>query len=138
MGVVPRVLHHWRESSTRLSRIDPRYSPERFRRAKLEFLRQTLLAERDGLVIWGAGPVGKAFARAANRSDIRVRAFVDLDPRKVGQTIHGAPVLSTDAATRLLQSLHVAAVGQPGAREEIRRTLSTLGREEGKDFVAVA
>ena len=138
MGVIPEVLQYWREGADRLSRNDPRYRAEAFRAAKLHFLCRTLLRERDGLVIWGAGPIGKSFARQALQLSIPVRAFVDLDPRKVGQEIHGAGVLSPEQASELRRSLHVGAVGKVGAREEIRRALLTLGWEEGHDFIAVA
>ena len=138
LGVVPRVLLDWREAPDRLSRRDSRYSPAAFRRAKLHFLASTLLEGRDGLVIWGAGPVGKAIAREALVQGIPVRAFVELDPRKVGQEIHGAPVISPGEVERVRGALALAAVGQPGARTEIRGALSRLGWIEGTDFVAVA
>lgn len=138
LGVIPKILQYWREGPDRLSRNDPRYRPAAFREAKLHFLSRTLLRERDGVVIWGAGPLGKSFARQALRRQIPVRAFVDLDPRKVGQEIHGAPVLSPGHASELRRSLHVGAVGKAGAREEIRRALLALGWEEGHDFIAVA
>jgi glycosyltransferase involved in cell wall biosynthesis len=138
LGVVPRVLHYWREGLNRLSRTDPRYGPDAFREVKLHFLSETLLKGRDGLVIWGAGPVGKAFAQAALRRGVPVRAFVDLDPRKIGQEIHGAPVLPPSQGVLLRESLGVSAVGKTGVREEIRSALRRYGWTEGRDFVAVA
>ena len=65
-------------------------------------------------------------------------AFVDLDPRKLGQTIHGAPVLDTGEALALRGPLHLSAVGQKGARERIRGVLREGGLRELRDFVAVA
>ncbi len=138
LGVVPEILHHWREDADRLSRTHPRYEPSAFREIKLQFLSQTLLRDRNGIVVWGSGPLGKAFARAALSRGIPVRAFVDLDPRKLGQEIHGVPVLSPKAAYRLRESLILGAVGKPGARDEIRSALLGFGWEEGRDFVAVA
>ena len=138
LGVVPKVLHHWREYPDRLSRTDARYEASAFREVKLHFLSRTLIRDRDGVVIWGAGPLGKAFARAALREGIPVRAFVDLDPRKLGQEIHGAPVIPPEEAHRLRESLSLGAVGKPSARDEIRQAVSDLGWEEGVDFVAVA
>src|SRR5690606_25417557 len=79
---VPEVLLHWRERADRTSRTDPRYSADAFRRCKVHHLRRTLLVARPGggagaseaesdcgpaaarpAVVWGAGPVGKRFAR---------------------------------------------------------------------------
>jgi hypothetical protein len=131
-------LLHWREGSTRLSRVHPAYGPDAFRRLKVDVLRRTLLKDRDGAIVWGAGPTGKAFARALADRSVEVRAFVDLDPRKVGQTVHGAPVIAPEEVNRFRGAFCVAAVGQPGAREEIREALRRLGWSELVDFVAVA
>ena len=91
-----------------------------------------------GAVIWGAGPVGKAFARELLAQGGDLRAFVDLDPRKIGQEIHGVPVITPEMADGFRGAFSVAAVAKGMAREEIREALTELGREELKDFVAVA
>lgn len=134
---VPEILLRWRERPDRLSRTDPAYSAEAFRRCKIHHLRRTLLDGRD-VVVWGAGPTGKRFARALQRAGIRVVAFVDLDPRKIGKRIHGAEVVSPGEIDRLRGAFCVAAVGQRGAREEIRGALRSAGWTEMEEFVAVA
>jgi glycosyltransferase involved in cell wall biosynthesis len=134
----PQVLLDWREGEERLSRAHPSYSEDAFRRLKVHFLARTLLRDRDGAVVWGAGPTGKAFAQALLTGGVRVRAFVELDPRKIGQTIHGAPVIAPREVQGFRGAFCLAAVGQPGARAEIRQTLTGLGWTETVDFVAVA
>ena len=111
LGNVPEVLHHWRERRDRLSRTHPAYTPEAFLACKVHHLRRSLLADGREAVVWGAGPVGKAFSRALQEAGTGVAAFVDLDPRKIGQEIHGAPVLDTEAGLRARGPLHLAAVG---------------------------
>ncbi|MBI4409998.1 MAG: glycosyltransferase [Gemmatimonadetes bacterium] len=138
LAKVPDVLHHWRDRSTRASRTDRRYSPAAFRRCKVHFLRRTLLAGREGAVVWGAGPVGKSFARELARQGVTLRAFVDLDRRKIGQTIHGAPVITPAEIDRFRSAVALAAVGSPGAREQIRGELRQRGWKELEDFCAVA
>lgn len=138
LGKVPEVLLSWREGSGRLSRTHDRYRPEAFRRCKVHHLQRTLLRERDGAVVWGAGPTGKAFALTLLDRGVTVRAFVDVDPRKVGQEIHGAPVIPPEEVERYRGALSLAAVGQEGAREEIRGALEGAGWVEMKEFVAVA
>jgi glycosyltransferase involved in cell wall biosynthesis len=135
---VPEVLLRWREGDRRLHRTDPRYSSEAFVRCKVHYLRRTLLRGREGAVIWGAGPVGKAFARALLAAGSRVLAFVEVDQRKIGQNVHGAPVLETREGGSLRGCLHVAAVGQPGVRSELRDLLRSHGLRELQDFVSVA
>jgi FlaA1/EpsC-like NDP-sugar epimerase len=86
--------------------------------------------------------VGKPLARELIRQQIEVAGFVDLDPRKIGQTIHGAPVWSpaefashTEHTERPEDRPYVlAAVGSPGVRSEIRNALVNLQMEELIDF----
>jgi cellulose synthase/poly-beta-1,6-N-acetylglucosamine synthase-like glycosyltransferase len=138
LGTVPRTLLRWREGPGRLSRTDTRYAPAAFLACKVHHLRRTLLRGRDGVVVWGAGPVGKAAAQALLEAGTPVRAFVEVDRRKIGQEIHRAPVLDTDTALEIGGVLHLAAVGQPGARERLRETLGGAGLKELADFVAIA
>jgi glycosyltransferase involved in cell wall biosynthesis len=138
LAKVPSVLLKWREGPVRLSRTHEVYSAEAFRRCKVHHLLRTHLAGGRGVVVWGAGPVGKSFALELKAQGGLLKAFVDLDPRKIGQEIHGVPVIHPSEANALLGSFSVAAVGKGRAREEIRRSLTSLGWKEMDDFVAVA
>jgi S-adenosylhomocysteine hydrolase len=89
-------------------------------------------------VIWGAGPVGKGWSLALARHGHPVAAFVEVDPRKIGGSIHGAPVVSVAAAAAFRGPLHLAAVGQAGARARIREEARRRGLREGWDLLAVA
>lgn len=137
-GKVDEELLAWRDRPGRLTRTDSRYAATRFRALKIERLERGLLAGRRPVVIWGAGPIGKGWARALAARGHAVAAFVEVDARKIGCVIHGAPVLDLRGAAGLRGPLHLAAVGRPGAREEIRRLVRDLGLVEGRDFVAVA
>ena len=134
----PDVLHRWREGAGRLSRTDARYAPEAFLHCRIHYLLQGPLAGGRDVVVWGAGSVGKAFARAMQERGTGVAAFVELNPRKIGQEIHGAQVLDTDEALEIRGPLHVSAVGQPGARARIEALLEGAGMASGEQFVAVA
>ena len=135
-GKVPEVLLEWREHPERLSRTDSRYGEKAFRRCKAHFLGRRIAGR--AVVVWGAGPVGKAFARAIQNEGHEVVAFVDLDPRKIGQTIHGAPVVRPAAIAKYQTAYVLAAVGSLEAREEIRASLRTAGFREPEDCCAVA
>jgi glycosyltransferase involved in cell wall biosynthesis len=137
-GKDPEVLLDWRDGASRLTRRDPRYAAERFRALKLSALERGPLAGARPVVVWGAGPVGKGWARALAARGHRVAAFVEVDPRKLGGTIHGAPVVPVAGAARVAGALHLAAVGRPGARERIRAAAALLGLADGRDLVAVA
>ncbi|MGH7483666.1 MAG: glycosyltransferase [Longimicrobiales bacterium] len=137
-GRCARVLLHWREGSHRTSRVDARYEAGAFRRCKIAFLRRTLLEMRNGAVVWGAGPLGKRFARELVRQGIGLRAFVDLDPRRIGQSIYDAPVVAPPGIDELRDALVCGAVGQAGARADIRAELDRRGFIEMEDYVMVA
>lgn len=137
LAKVPGVRLLWRESQGRLSRRHPRYAPQAFLRCRVHYLRRAY-PDRAGVVVWGAGPTGKAFSRAWTAAGGQVLGFVELDPRKVGQEIHGAPVVRPEGLGAFRGALGVAAVGRDGARGEVRDGFSREGWREGPDFVTVA
>ena len=147
MTNVPEILHEWRLGAHRLSERSARYSPDAFRHLKIAHLAKGRIPAGRPLVIWGAGKVGKAFARGWLEQDRPasrgrpVQAFVDLDPRKIGQNIHGAVVLrpkDLPAFGARARPYVLLAVGTPGARSEIREALQALGFREIEDYRAVA
>jgi hypothetical protein len=90
------------------------------------------------VVVCGAGPVGKAFALALQKEGHSVASFIDLDPRKIGQMIHGAPVMHPDAVGDFRGCYFVAAVGSPKGRTELREMLTSGEFSEPDEFCAVA
>jgi glycosyltransferase involved in cell wall biosynthesis len=132
---VDEVVLRWREHPARLSRTAPRYSLDAFVRCKVAHLRATLLRGFESVIIWGAGPVGKSFARELGP---QVVAFVDVDPRKLGRRVYGVPVIALEAAPEFADAFALAAVAGEEARAEIRAAVAGQGRREGFDFVAVA
>jgi glycosyltransferase involved in cell wall biosynthesis len=134
----PETLLAWRDPPNRLTRTDPRYASERFLALKLEALARGPLVPGRPVVIWGAGPIGKSWARALRGAGHPVRAFIEVDARKIGETIHGAVVVPVGRAGAFRGALHLAAVGQAGARARIREEAEHLGLVDGGDLVAVA
>jgi glycosyltransferase involved in cell wall biosynthesis len=139
---VDRVLLDWRVHPDRLSMTSERYTASAFQRCKAHHLVRAFLPPEQEIVIWGAGRVGKRFARrfAEQSGSPQITAFVDLDPRKIGQIVHGAPVLDPGQLMgRLSAATYVLiAVGSPGARAEIRGTLDGMGLREIERYRAVA
>jgi glycosyltransferase involved in cell wall biosynthesis len=135
---VDSLVHRWRDHPDRLTRTQPAYTLDAFRRCRVHFLRRTLLAGGRPAVVWGAGPTGKAFARELVAAGTPVAAFVEVDPRKLGKQIHGAPVVPAERAGDFAGALFVGAVSGPEGRARVRELAAGLGLVEGKDFVAVA
>ena len=138
MAKVPEVLLHWRERETRASRSQPQYSLEVFPKLRAHYLLHRELKERPAL-IFGAGRVGKAHAKALLKAGGRIEAFVDLDPRKIGQRPYGVPVIAQSEALKLRgEPYGLGALAQPGQREALREALYAAGWREPEDFRCVA
>jgi hypothetical protein len=132
-GKVARVLHYWRDHPRRLTRTDPRYAVEAFLRAKAEALLRGPLADGRTFVVWGAGMLGRRLTRLLVRAGRPPAALLDIDPKKIGRTRHGRPVLPPEAL-RKGSALVLGAVGAIGAREQIRARLLETGLIETRDF----
>jgi glycosyltransferase involved in cell wall biosynthesis len=135
---VERLVHRWRDHPQRLTRTRPEYALDAFRRCKVHFLQRTLLAGSRPAVVWGAGPTGKAFARELLAAGTPLAAFVEVDPRKLGKRIHGAPVVPVERAADFPGALVLGAVSGSEGRQRVRDLAAGLGLVEGSDFVAVA
>jgi glycosyltransferase involved in cell wall biosynthesis len=135
---LPEVLLEWRERADRLTRTDCRYSLENFLRAKAYYLMRGPLAGRDAVFVWGAGMMGRRLARQLERQKAPLAAFFDIDPRKIGITKRGLPVLSPTVLPTWWEKYEnpvmLAAVGARGARILIRQRFQSLNLEEGKDW----
>jgi hypothetical protein len=139
MAKVPEILLLWREGAERTSRTHPHYSPEAFLRCKSHYLVRTCLAGERPAVIFGAGPVGKSLAKALLGAGANLQAFVDVDPKKIGQFIGGLPVLGPEDGLALRGSAFgLVAMGRPEAREELRGKLRGADWEEPEAFRCVA
>jgi len=139
---VPEVLLSWRDSPARLTRLDARYSVENFLRAKAHYLVAGPLQDRQTVIVWGAGQMGRRLSRHLLREGAPLSAFVDIDPAKVGGVKRGLPVVAPaelpDLWKRSPRPVVLAAVGARGARALIREQLTTMGLQEGEDWWAVA
>ncbi len=141
-GKLPQVLLSWREHPERLTRHDGRYSLENFLRAKAYYLARGPLADRKAVMIWGAGMLGRRLSKHLLRQEVPLKAFIDIDPRKIGRTRRGLPILGPEELAEWWQNQDkpalLSAVGSRGARQIIRGNLKGMGLREAEDWWAVA
>jgi hypothetical protein len=137
VGVVPRRLVCWRDHPRRLTHTAEAYRIERFTRCKASFLASGFLAGTETYVLWGYGHTGRALRRALALHGKRPSHVVELHPGRLGQRIHGAPVIAPDALAGMRGPL-LASVAGDEARGLIRAHLSGLGWRDLVDFVCVA
>jgi glycosyltransferase involved in cell wall biosynthesis len=130
------VLFYWRDRPQRQTRTAPAYSLAAFRACKVHHLQAGVLGGVEAVTLWGAGVEGKAWRRALLAAGIGVRRWIEVDPRKLGQTIHGAPVVGIDALPPGDGPILVT-VGARGARAQVREHAARSGLVEGRDFICV-
>ncbi|MGD2163305.1 MAG: glycosyltransferase [Anaerolineales bacterium] len=139
---IPEILLYWREHPQRLTRTDSRYSVKNFLRAKAHYLMRGPLEDRDAVIIWGAGQMGRRLSKHLLREGAPIVAFIDIDPKKVGRTRKGRPILAPEALKGELSGyanpVVLAAVRSRGARSLIRERLASMGLREAMDWWAVA
>lgn len=134
---VSEVLHRWFDHDRRLTRTDTRYGPQRHLKLKADALSKRFAGR--SLSLWGAGDIGVKLTRALVERGISVSRLIDLNPRKIGQRIHGARVVLPADLGRADEEDHLlCAVGAKGARAEIRAYVESRGWVEGAHFTCVA
>jgi hypothetical protein len=137
MAKVPEVLLDWRDSTGRLTRTDPRYARDAFDRLRASHLAADPRLRARPLVVWGAG------RRTRRRADLLLRrgfvpeAWIDVDPRKIGNRIEGVevrPVETLDVCERPFVLVYVT---NHGARDLIAKRLDEFGYRAGSDYLMV-
>jgi len=138
IGVVPRRLLGWRDGPGRLTRTHPVYGLDRITACKASFLADGFLAGGERYLLWGHGGTGRALARALRGHGKHPSHVIEVHAGRLGNVIHGAPVVPPAALVDLPRLPLVASVAGEAARSEIRAFLATLGWIETRDFVCAA
>ncbi len=138
MAKVAEVLLHWRESSGRLTRTDPRYSREAFARLRSDFLaRDPRLHSGRPLVICGAGRRTRQRAQLLLDHGFRPVAWIDIDPCKIGNAVQGVPVHPPTWLDQPEKPFVLSYVTNHGARDIITAQLQGMGYQRGRDYLMV-
>jgi glycosyltransferase involved in cell wall biosynthesis len=141
MEKLPEILLAWSDSPKRLSRTDSRYSVRAFFKCKMEHLSQWLLINNPhhpNIIVWGAGRVTRKRAEGLTPYGIKIAAYLDIDPKKIGKSIQGRRVNGSNDIPDIKDSFIVPFVGNRGARDLIRARLVDKGFTEGRDFICAA
>ncbi len=138
MAKLPEVLLHWRDSGTRLTRTDSRYSRDAFDRIRAAYLAQDpRLQQGRPLAYWGAGrKTRKRSAHLITRGH-SPHVWVDIDPKKIGNIVDGAKVVPPTWLKRKEKPFVLTYVANHGARELIARDLGRMGYRAGIDYLMV-
>lgn len=96
MANVKETTHHWRDYPTRTSRTDLHYSDNTFTALKVKHFLAQDYESGKGLVLWGAGPKGKAIAKHLVSGGIKFE-WICNNPNKIGHDIYG--IILQDVST---------------------------------------
>jgi hypothetical protein len=99
---------------------------------------QLLAAGKNRICIWGAGSGGLRALQFLQHLKIRVHAFIDGDPQKIGKSIRRHPVLApavlgTKPWRRETTGVFIAS----GARQQIEGHLTALGWRDSRDYFSI-
>jgi glycosyltransferase involved in cell wall biosynthesis len=131
----------WNDAPARLSRTDRRYAVDAFARVKAGYLARWLARHNPhhpDVVVWGAGRVTRQRVRHLQAAGVRVAAWVDIDPAKIGRRLDGVPVLGPDDVPPPGRCLVLSFVASHGAREQIAARLDALGHVRGRHWLPAA
>ncbi|HFE32752.1 MAG TPA: glycosyltransferase [Gammaproteobacteria bacterium] len=137
MAKLPRVLLDWRDSAGRLSRTDPRCSRQAFDRLRASYLARDPRLQDRPLAFWGAGRKTRRRCNLLIERGFTPIAWVDIDPRKIGNRLQGVPVVPPEWLARDARPFVLSYVANHGAREDIASRLETMGYERGVDYLMV-
>jgi NADH/NAD ratio-sensing transcriptional regulator Rex len=94
------------------------------------------------VIIWGAGMIGRRLSKHLVRNGALLKAFLEVDSKKVGKTLRGLPIRSYESLSEVWAAYEkpvvLAAVGARGARGLIRDYLEKHNLREGRDWWGVA
>lgn len=138
VGVLPQRLLAWRLRADSLSRSSPAYTQEAFTRCRAAFLAEQYLADADSYTLCGYGGTGRALRRALAEHGKRLTLVAEVHPGRIGQRIHGAPVVPLAALADERPPKLIASVAGAAPRAKLRAALAELGLLEGRDFICAA
>ena len=134
-GKLPDLLYDWYDRPGRLTRSDPRFDHRMMLTLKADALARLPEIKKKGVVISGAGPIGKVLGRELISRGINVRGYFEVSPKRIGSTCQGAPIAGAEElGRRWRDSILLAAVGAGGGRFEVRKLANEVGFREGRDF----
>ena len=140
MAKLPQTLLDWRDYPERTSRVDPRCSRAAFDALRARYLaKDPRVLRRSGrLVFWGAGRKTRKRCNLLIEKGLKPSAWVDIDPKKIGNRLNGVAVESPAWLSGLQpRPLVLVYVTNHGARERIARDLEWMGYRRGRDYLAV-
>ena len=139
MAKVPETLFVWHEREKRLTRTDERCSTDAFYRCKSLWLAKYLAAKNPfhpHIWVWGAGQRSRKRLRYLCDQGVEVRAYIDVDPQKIGKNFGGIPCIGLKEIPPPGECFILNFVGNRGARCEIENWLVQRHYRVGVHYIS--
>ena len=130
MAKLPQELLVWNDPPRRATRSDSRYCEAANNQLRALWLARWL--ERHNpwhprVYLLGAGKVARRRLAPLWEKGVQAAAFVDIDPKKIGQKVHGVPVIGRDGLPGPGRCFLLNALTAHGADEDAARWLAAAG-----------
>ncbi len=138
MAKLHEVLLHWRDSDSRLTRTDERYSRTAFDRIRAAYLASDpRLQQGRPLAYWGAGRVTRKRTAYLIGYGHSPHVWIDIDPGKIGKVYEGAEVVAPKWLEQEEKPFVLSYVSNHGAQALIASDLESRGYRNGIDYLIV-
>ncbi|WP_316896488.1 glycosyltransferase [Pseudodesulfovibrio indicus] len=141
MAKADEELLIWNDPPDRLSRTHSRYDVDAFYRVKTDYLARWLSRNNPHhpvVHILGSGRTTRKRADLLLAHGIEFAAYYDVDPKKIGNTVNGVPVLNRADVPAPGEGFCLPYVASRGARAEIAEFLEGRGFVLGRDYLPAA
>lgn len=131
----------WNDPPDRLSRNHSKYDVDAFYRVKARYLSRWLQENNPHhpeVFVLGAGRRTRRRADLLLQHGIRIAAYYDIDPKKIGNVIQGRPVLDRAGMPPAGELFCLAYVGSRGARGLIDEFFAGRGAVPGVHYLHCA
>jgi len=128
-----KVLHFWRDYSTRTSRTHIHYADNTFLEIKARYFLELEYDVSKNLVVWGAGDKGKTLAKILIEKGIKFYWICD-NPKKIGKHIYDQEMLPFTELEQIKNSQSIITVANLNAQKEIKSYFNEMKLILNKDY----
>jgi hypothetical protein len=129
---VQQVVHYWRDSQYRTSRVLKEYFPMAYYPLKVHYFLRIDRKQKKPLVLWGAGKKGKLIAKLLSETDQEFTWITD-NVKKIGISINEHLVEAVDP--KIFQGAQtIIAVASPTDKMAISRQLKEMNLIKAADY----
>lgn len=141
MFKLDQVLLEWRDSKTRLSRNDKRYSLNGFQKVKAKYLKEWLaknISPKIPIHCWGAGKNAKKQIRYLLQNDIVIQCIYEVDRNKIRYNNIPIKMLHFEQIPIAGKCFLLILIGKGAIRQKIKHLLESRGYRLGKHYLLMA